>query len=135
MNTLDGVVVFLYSLNNNHIKAILDVWKKLLESPSSMSILHTGKDGWLGEAALKKFRESGGMAFEEMYDCDKSKPAWGFKSWDDFFKRPLCQNPVMAQCLPLSFTFALILFLPLLVQHKAHTCSLLRHFRLSPFPH
>ena len=42
---------------------------------------------------------------------------------------------VMARLLPLSFTFALILFLPLLVQHEAHACSLLGHFRLSPFPH
>ncbi|EIW76942.1 hypothetical protein CONPUDRAFT_168662 [Coniophora puteana RWD-64-598 SS2] len=78
-----GFSAFANDRVNYHLKRIFDKWAELLNSPLSTDVLHSGPNGWFGERAMAKYAGS----FEELFVCDKTKPAWGFKSWDHFFTR------------------------------------------------
>lgn len=90
MGTTAGFAFFLDAKVNEQIKKILDVWGEYLQSPASAECL----EGWfkhgvnsLSEVANKA--ASTDKKFEELFVCDPSKKYYGYKSWDDFFTRPL----------------------------------------------
>ena len=75
-----------------HIKRILNTWAEHLESDASAVVLNEDEGGWFSQDILTALGEvtNGGKGaddFEVLFICDKSLPHWGFKSWDDFFKR------------------------------------------------
>jgi phosphatidylserine decarboxylase len=59
---------------------VLAAYKKFLDSPASRYVLNTSPSGWFGPGASKRINMN-------EYVHDKSKPYYGFKSWNDFFAR------------------------------------------------
>lgn len=83
MTSAAGSAAFLDKEVNLYLKAILDEWGIFLKSPESVSVLNEHpKKGWFGEDAKKAM-----PTFVEDFNCDPSKPYYGFCSWDDFFTR------------------------------------------------
>ena len=84
MATTGGWAAFLTDEINAHLKAILNEWAVYLSSPESTAVLSDDpKNGWFGADAKKAMPK-----FAEEFQCDPSKPHYGFTSWDDFCTRP-----------------------------------------------
>lgn len=90
MGTSAGFAFFLDPEVNVMIKKILDVWGEFLQSEESAKCLQ----GWfehgvesLSDVANKA--TSTNKKFEELFVCNPSEKYYGYKSWDDFFTRPL----------------------------------------------
>ncbi|WP_059008376.1 phosphatidylserine decarboxylase family protein [Streptomyces specialis] len=89
MGTHAGLSVFLNRQVNAHFKKMLNTWSTFLRSPDSRDVLTADRGtGWFSERALAEMKKRNGADFEDLFDCDPSKPYWGFASWDDFFTRP-----------------------------------------------
>lgn len=94
MATTGGWAGFINDKVNAHLKLILDEWAVFLRSHESTSVLNDDpKKGWFGEDAKKAM-----PTFVDDFECDPTKPHYGFKSWDDFFTRkfregvrPVCE--------------------------------------------
>lgn len=91
MGTAAGVAAFLDPRVNAILKKMLNVWGQYLMSQQSTAVL-TEKGGWLDAEALSAMASvasDGGhvIPFDQVFVCDANKPAYGFKSWDDFFVR------------------------------------------------
>ena len=91
MGTQAGYDFFRHPEVNRRWHDILCIWGTFLKSEKSLPCLDTSK-GWLSAVALSKLEEKGNDAktkysFDQLYVCDKTKPYWGFRSWDDFFTR------------------------------------------------
>jgi phosphatidylserine decarboxylase len=84
MATPAGMAVFTDEQVNNQFKRMFDVWSKFLVSSASCYVLTDAASGWFCSGALKAMPN-----FVDLYKCDPSTPHYGFKSWDDFFTRPL----------------------------------------------
>ena len=85
MRTHSGQLAFLNDKFNAHIKKISNEWSDFLDSPESASVLNDhSTEGWFGEAALRKMPD-----FDQDFECDPSKPYYGFCSWNEFFTRRL----------------------------------------------
>ncbi|KAL8953476.1 MAG: hypothetical protein Q9222_000680 [Ikaeria aurantiellina] len=85
MATRSGIAVFLHEKVNAHIRDILNAWATLLRSPESAYVLNDDPErGWLGRKALAQMPN-----FADEYECDPTKPHYGFASWDAFFTRKL----------------------------------------------
>jgi phosphatidylserine decarboxylase len=83
MATPGGFAAFLNVDVNRALKNVLDEWGRYLASPDSAYVLNTNpRTGWFGEDAMKAMPN-----FVEQFQCDPSKPHYGFGSWDDFFTR------------------------------------------------
>ncbi len=83
MGTVGGYAAFLNDKVNAHFKNILNKWGQFLKSADSCYVLNNDPvTGWLGEQALSEMPH-----FVEWYQCEPSKPYFGFTSWDDFFTR------------------------------------------------
>lgn len=93
MATASGWAVFLDPTVNRYLKDILDVWGEYLRTKPSAEVLGGDKKGWLGpEGKSELTRVSNEAAgtngkFEDLFECDPSKPNHGYTSWDDFFTR------------------------------------------------
>lgn len=94
MGTAAGYAAFLRQDINAQFRNVLDAWGKFLESPDSASVLSSDPDGWFSPEALDVMAQvaseadpSKPVTFEQAFVCDPSKPAYGYKSWDDFFTR------------------------------------------------
>jgi phosphatidylserine decarboxylase len=104
MATSYGYVIFANELVNQQLKKILTYWTSFLTSPESTNVLI--KDdfsnepfavGWLSDYARQHLvdvvLEASGTkvrpdaTFEQIFQCDPSSQAHGYKSWDDFFTR------------------------------------------------
>ena len=85
MGTAAGMAAFLNERVNAQLKKVLNVWARYLSSEDSASVLndHPHK-GWFGADARRAM-----PSFEREFVCDPGLPHWGFRSWDDFFTRPL----------------------------------------------
>ena len=70
---------------NAMFKKVLAAWTAYLDSPESRYVLNTGFFGWQSPPAMKKLQM-------QDYQYDPKAPYWGFKSWNDFFTRPLAPN-------------------------------------------
>jgi phosphatidylserine decarboxylase len=84
MGTKAGFAAFLNDKVNAQFKKMLNHWSQFLLTPASCSTLNTGDGGWFSQVALNSPHM---VDFEENFVVDKTKPYWGFHSWDDFFTR------------------------------------------------
>jgi phosphatidylserine decarboxylase len=82
MGSPQGFAAYKREKINNMFKEVLREYKKFLDSPASTYVLNKSKSGWFGKEASKKIDMS-------EYQCDPTKPHYGFKSWNDFFTRKL----------------------------------------------
>ena len=110
MGTRGGYLAFLNKEVNQKLRVILNEWKSFLESEESKYVLVDGKIdqpqkdykgtiGWLSPPALEAIAKMDPLRgvgddpydarenFIYNYQCDPSKPHWGYTSWDDFFTR------------------------------------------------
>jgi phosphatidylserine decarboxylase len=68
---------------NKLFKDILNYWGWYLSTPESTYVLTDDpRSGWFGEDAMAAMPN-----FVKEFECDPSKPHYGYKSWDDFFVR------------------------------------------------
>ena len=67
---------------NDMFREILIEYKKFLDSPASRYVLNDSESGWFGKEASKKINMN-------EFQCDPTKPYYGFTSWNDFFTRKL----------------------------------------------
>jgi len=75
-HTLQGRVVYRDATFNRMIGKVLQAWNRFLNSPASAYVLND-KDGWLAAPDIDF----------SLYVHDKSRPHWGFSSFNDFFTR------------------------------------------------
>lgn len=93
MATRAGFTVFQDPQVNAMLKKVLNAWGEFLNSPESADVLDEDKESWFGESGKKSLltvANLGGQtehSFDELFQCEPSKPHHGFKSWDDFFTR------------------------------------------------
>lgn len=85
IGTRFGAVVFSRPDVNEHLKNILNDYGAMLKTEKSLKYLHTGKGGWLSEEASKYLNYND-------FVCDKTKPHYGFKCWNDWFIRELAEG-------------------------------------------
>ncbi|OJJ68811.1 hypothetical protein ASPBRDRAFT_57381 [Aspergillus brasiliensis CBS 101740] len=84
IRTPSGYEFFLNSKVNSAFHDILKEWGKFLRTPASAAVLTDAPNGWFSPDALSNMPD-----FEKTFQCDPSKPHWGFTSWEDFFNRKL----------------------------------------------
>ena len=85
MCTESGRVAFLNEKINAQLKKILDEWSSFLDSTDSVAVLNDHpSEGWLGAAAMANM-----PAFVDDFECEPSRPHYGYLSWGDFFTRKL----------------------------------------------
>ena len=83
MNSNWGQQLFSSSIVNELIRQVLNAYKKMLSSPESLKYITCAEpNGWLSPSASKSTN------WAEYY-IDKEDPHWGFKSFNDFFTRPI----------------------------------------------
>jgi phosphatidylserine decarboxylase len=82
MGSPEGFAAYRRDKINEMFGKILHEYKKFLDSPDSRYVLNKSKSGWFGKDASKVVNMSD-------YQCDTTKPYYGFKSWNDFFTRKL----------------------------------------------
>lgn len=92
MGTASGWAAFLDPEINAMIKKMLNAWGEFLQSSDSAAVLDDSDSGWFGETGRKDLTEVANVGktsytFEQLYQCDPSKPHHGFNSWDAFFTR------------------------------------------------
>ena len=84
MGTKAGFAAFLKDNVNQQFQKMLNYWGQFLLTPASCSTLNENDGGWFSQVALNSPHM---VDFTENFAVDKSKPFWGFKSWDSFFTR------------------------------------------------
>ena len=84
MGTKAGFAAFLNEKVNRQFQKMLTYWGQFLRSSASCSTLTENEGGWFQQVALNSPHM---VDFTENFAVDKTKPYWGFKSWDDFFTR------------------------------------------------
>ena len=83
MATTNGYAAYLNDTVNQQFKLVLNYWGEYLKSRDSCYVLNDDPEtGWFGEKALAKM-----PGFAVQFQCDPSRPYYGFTSWDDFFTR------------------------------------------------
>ncbi|TFY68110.1 hypothetical protein EVJ58_g1199 [Rhodofomes roseus] len=105
MGTPSGFALFLDPGVNRMLKKVLDAWGEYLRSgESAKQALNDGPNGWFsadGTADLTTVANGAvgtSHTFEDIFECDPSRPYHGFASWDAFFTRKFRENvrPVAA---------------------------------------
>ena len=85
MCTESGRVAFLNEKVNAQFKKVLNAWSSFLDSADSVAVLNGHPtEGWFGAAAMAKM-----PTFADDFECDPSKPHYGYSSWNNFFTRKL----------------------------------------------
>ncbi len=97
MATAAGIAAFLRPDVNACLRDLLNAYGEFLKSPDSAKVLNRSAEGWLNDAVLESMSREAHLdvpgsginkkSFHEIFECDPSAPAYGFKSWDDFFTR------------------------------------------------
>jgi phosphatidylserine decarboxylase len=82
MMTPAGEAVFRNNDFNEAIRGVLRQWCDYLDSPESAHVLNEGPHGWLSTFAYQD------MKLWE-FEFDRSKPHWGFASYNDYFHREI----------------------------------------------
>jgi phosphatidylserine decarboxylase len=82
MMTPAGEAVFRNDAFNQGLKGVLQQWCAYLDSPESAHVLNEGPYGWLSTFAYQD------MKLWE-FQIDRSKPHWGFTSYNDYFHREI----------------------------------------------
>lgn len=78
MGTSAGIAFFMDPRVNGVFKDILSEWSQYLSSPASLAAFSDSQ--WMSPSAREHIDIS-------QYQHEDSAPAWGFKSWNDFFIR------------------------------------------------
>lgn len=85
MCTESGRVAFLNEKVNAKSKKILNAWPSFLDSTDSVAVLTDDPtEGWFGAAAMANM-----PTFTDDFECDPSRPHYGYSSWNNFFTRKL----------------------------------------------
>lgn len=93
MGTPSGWAAFLDPDVNAMFKKVLNAWGEYLSSEKSAEdVLGDDAKSWLAGDGIKELEKTASVGeptkkFEELFQCDPSKPHHGFKSWDEFFTR------------------------------------------------
>jgi phosphatidylserine decarboxylase len=89
MMTPAGEAVFRNTEFNDAIRSILKEWCNFLDSEKSLYVLNESEVGWLSQSAFwyNKLYE---------FEFDKSKPHWGWQSFNDYFHRQ-----IKSECRPI----------------------------------
>lgn len=94
MGTPSGFAFFLDPEVNAMLKKVLDAWGGFLRSEASaQQALTEDASDWFSEhgksdlTAVANGAANTSHTFEELFECDPSKPYYGFSSWDTFFTR------------------------------------------------
>ncbi|KAF2140798.1 uncharacterized protein K452DRAFT_273624 [Aplosporella prunicola CBS 121167] len=94
MGTPSGFALFMDPDVNAMLKKVLNAWGEFLQSENSAKqALNESSSGWFSTTgksdltAVSNKAASQSHNFEDIFDCDPSKPYHGFKSWDNFFTR------------------------------------------------
>jgi phosphatidylserine decarboxylase len=82
MMTVAGESLFRVGSFNEQLRRILKEWCVFLDSPASTTVLNETATGWLSAAAVKEFEL-------DQFEVDRSKPHWGFNSYNAFFHRQI----------------------------------------------
>lgn len=82
MMTPAGEAVFRNDDFNRGLKGVLQQWCAYLDSPESAHVLNEGPYGWLSPFAYQDMK-----LYE--FELDRSKPHWGFTSYNDYFHREI----------------------------------------------
>jgi phosphatidylserine decarboxylase len=82
MMTPAGEAVFRNGDFNRGLKGVLQQWCAYLDSPESAHVLNEHPHGWLSTFAYQD------MKLWE-FQLDRSKPHWGFASYNDYFHREI----------------------------------------------
>ena len=82
MMTVAGESLFRLGSFNEALRKILTEWCAFLDSERSAVVLNETVTGWLSPAAVQEL----GLAD---YELDRSKPHWGFASYNRFFHRQI----------------------------------------------
>ncbi|MFP5264558.1 MAG: phosphatidylserine decarboxylase family protein [Blastocatellia bacterium] len=82
MMTKAGEAVFRNTEFNGAIRRVLKEWCNFLDSEKSLYVLNETEFGWLSQSAFwyNKLYE---------FEFDKSKPHWGWQSFNDYFHRQI----------------------------------------------
>jgi phosphatidylserine decarboxylase len=83
MMTPAGEAAFRLEGFNDALRAVLKEWCTFLDGPESASVLNEGPSGWLSGPAYQQFK------LDEFVIPDRSKPHWGWRSYNDFFHREI----------------------------------------------
>jgi phosphatidylserine decarboxylase len=83
MMTPAGEAAFRLPQLNDALRAVLKEWCAYLDSEESASVLNEGPNGWLSEPAYQLNK------LDEFKIPAKSKPHWGWRSYNDFFHREI----------------------------------------------
>ncbi len=86
MFTQAGWDIFRDKEFNNHLRIVLDAWCSYLDSPASLNVVTTGRNGWLSERSviantLDQFVTEAQKIADPIH--------WGFKSFNGFFHRDI----------------------------------------------
>lgn len=82
MGSPEGFAAYRREKINNMFREILLHYKIFLDSSASRYVLNETDKGWFGKEASKKINMN-------EFQCDPTKPYYGFSSWNDFFTRKL----------------------------------------------
>ena len=112
MATQSGYAFFLKPEVNAKMRVTLDTWRdKVLTTGLSQYMLGETTAGWLQPEPLNGIAQDTTpdgrewASFEELFECNKERPHWGFASWDAFFVRkfknidtlrPVPSQPIIA---------------------------------------
>jgi phosphatidylserine decarboxylase len=76
-----GFAFFQFPEVNARLRMVLNQWSRFLSGPDSVGYLNTeSPDGWFS-------KEAGAYVDMSLFQCDPSRPAYGYTSWNDFFTR------------------------------------------------
>jgi phosphatidylserine decarboxylase len=85
LDTQPGQTFFSHSRVNLYLKKMFNAYQIMLKFEESLKYMNEEEPhGWLSRAAQKKMSVNW-----DDYLVDKSKPRWGFTSWNDWFTRPI----------------------------------------------
>lgn len=82
MGSTEGFAAYRREKINDMFREVLLQYKTFLDSPASRYVLNESNSGWFGKEASKKINMN-------EFQCEPTKPYYGFSSWNDFFTRKL----------------------------------------------
>ncbi|KAI9697520.1 MAG: hypothetical protein M1820_007786 [Bogoriella megaspora] len=87
MGTVSGAAFFLNTKVTQQFDRILSAWAEFLTTEASTIVLNDSDKGWFGHTAHSVMLRDGETRFEDEFECDPTRPHYGYVSWDTFFTR------------------------------------------------
>ena len=95
MATQSGYALFVKPEVTAKMRVILDIWRDKVLKTGLFQYILEAKAGWLQPEPLKVIAQDTNPdgrewpSFEELFECNKERPHWGFASRDAFFVQKL----------------------------------------------